>query len=561
MTGAGAGPGSAPAAGPAGFTRQAHLSRLEGGSFDVLVIGGGITGAGVALDASARGLRTALVERDDFGAGTSSRSSKLVHGGLRYLAQREYGLVVQALAERQRLLANASHLVRPLAFLLPVYGKGMKAAATARSVDAALWLYDLAGGARIGRFHRRRSPARALDRCPALRGEGLRCGFEFLDASADDARLTLTVARTAAIDHGCVVLNHADVTGLLKDRSGRVAGTALRVDVDGGHRELEVGAAAVVNATGVWAGDVAGLDERRSAPSLRPARGVHLAVAAGRVPGDVALVVSAGDGRSVFVVPWAGTGRVYIGTTDVDHEGPLASPTCTVEEAQYLLDAANRVLVEPLAVGDVVGAWAGLRPLVASPAGLPALASADLSRRHQLVRSPGGVWSVTGGKLTTYRRMAADTVDAVVASLGRGRRECPTARLPLRGARPIPSTTPSGLAPAIWRHLVSRYGSEAGNLAAMLRTDPDLARPLVPTLPYLAVEALYAVRYEMAATLDDVLARRTRCLPLATAESAEAADEIAGLVATELGWDGTRRRRQISSYRQAARAQLSGLRE
>ena len=548
-----------PRSGAAGFNRSNHLSRLEHGSFDVLVIGGGITGAGVALDASARGLRTAMVERDDLASGTSSRSSKLVHGGLRYLAQREYGLVAQALAERQRLLANAPHLVRPLAFLLPVYGRGVRAAVKARSVDAALWLYDLAGGARIGRLHRRRSAAAAVARCPALRPDELHQAFEFLDASVDDARLTLAVARTAAVDHGCVVLNHAAVAALLKDRSGRVVGAALRVQVGGGEREVEVRAAAVVNATGVWAGDLAALDEPGAAPALRPARGVHLAVPAGRVRGDVALVVSAGDGRSVFVVPWPGTGRVYIGTTDVDHDGSLDDAAPTAEEASYLLDAVNRVLAERLTRQDVVGAWAGLRPLVAGPGAGPGVPSADLSRRHRLVRSPGGVWSVTGGKLTTYRKMAADTVDAVEAELGRGPSRCPTARLALRGSGAVPSRPPASVAPAAWRHLVGRYGSEAGNVAALLQADPGLGRPLVPTLPYLAVEAVYAARYEMAETLDDVLARRTRCLPLAAAATGDAAEDVAELVGEELGWDASTRRAQALSLREAARAQLAGI--
>ena len=559
MTAGGTGRGVGSGGGAAAFTRVASLARLEEETFDVLVIGGGITGAGVALDASARGLRTALVEGADLGSGTSSRSSKLVHGGLRYLAQREYGLVAQALAERRRLLANAPHLVRPLAFLLPVYGHGLRAATTARSVDAGLWLYDLAGGARAGHVHHRRPPAAALARCPALRGEGLRVAFEFLDACADDARLTLAVARTAAVDHGCAVLNHATVTGLLKDASGRVHGACVRAGLDGGRRDVEVRADAVVNATGVWAGEVAALDDAGSAPALRPARGVHLAVPADRVPGEVALVVAAGDGRSVFVVPWAGTGRVYIGTTDVDHQGPLVEPAPTADEASYLLEAANRVLSEPLVLSDVVGAWAGLRPLVARGEGGGPVASADLSRRHQLVRSPGGVWSVTGGKLTTYRRMAADTVDAVVSWLGRGHRRCPTARLPLRGSGPVSGSPPPDVSATAWHHLLARYGSETGNLTAMLRSRPELAQPLVPTLPYLAVEAVYAARYEMAATLDDVLARRTRCLPLDAVASAEAAEDVAGLVGDELGWDGPTRRQEASSFRDLARAQLAGI--
>ena len=490
----------------------------------MLVIGGGITGAGVALDAASRGLRTALVERDDFGAGTSSKSSKLVHGGLRYLSQGDYGLVAQALAERQRLLQNAPHLVRPLPFLVPTYGNRAKT----RAISAALWTYDLIGGFRIGSLHRRLSVADTLARSPALRGDRLAGGLLYLDAYADDARLTLAIIRTAVLDHRAVAANHTPVRELLPG-AGAV--------VDAGGRAIEVRASVVVNATGVWAGTIAG----GGPATIRPAKGVHVTVPAALVPTEVALVLPVpADGRSIFVVPWPGTDRVYIGTTDTDYDGPLDSPTCTPEDTAYLLDAVNASLRTTLSAGDVVGDWAGLRPLVA---GAGSERSADLSRRHRVSRADGVV-TIAGGKLTTYRAMAADTVDEVQAVLGRPRTRSRTSTLALRGAG----------AGAGDDHLTSRYGSEARVVRALIAGDPSLAEPLVPTLPYQRAEALYAARYEMARTVDDVLARRTRSLILARDASVDAAAGVAELIGPELGWTDADAAAQVQAYRAGAEA-------
>ncbi len=512
------------------FDRGAALERLRTETFDLLVVGGGITGAGVALDAASRGVRTALVERNDFGSGTSSQSSKLVHGGLRYLSQGDYRLVAQALAERQRLLENAPHLVRPLPFLVPSYGSR----ARMRAVSSALWLYDLAGGFRIGHLHRRLSAADALVHTPSLRLDGLVGAHLYLDAHADDARLTLAVARTAVLDHGAVAANHTGVTGLLSGAGGRVDGANLRAD----GRDLAVRATVVVNAAGVWADELSG----DGAVSIRPAKGVHVTVPAARVQTDVALVVAVpSDGRSIFVVPWPGTERVYIGTTDTDYEGPLDAPMCTAGDVTYLLDAVNAALSTNLSPADVVGTWAGLRPLVA---GASSVRSADLSRRHRVSRSPQGVVTVAGGKLTTYRAMAADTVDQVESALGRPHAPSRTARLPLRGAMTGDTAD----------HLRGRYGSEARVVRAMVAADPTLAEPLVPTLPYLRAEAVYAARYEMAGSLDDVLSRRTRALILARDASVAAAGDVARLLAPELGWDHAETNAQVTAYVAGAEA-------
>lgn len=515
------------------FDRGQALDRLAAGQFDVLVVGGGITGAGVALDAASRGLRTALVEQDDFGSGTSSRSSKLVHGGLRYLSQGDYRLVAQALAERHRLLANAPHLVRPLPFLVPSYGSR----AGLRAVSSALWLYDLVGGFRIG-LHRRLSPADALARAPALRPAGLTGAHLYLDAQTDDARLTLAVARTAVLDHGAVAANHARVT--------RLEPGGARVEADG--QALEIDASIVVSAAGVWADRLAGAERA----SIRPAKGVHITVEAHRVPTDVALVLPVpADGRSVFVVPWPGTGRVYIGTTDTDYDGPLDEPRCTAVDVTYLLEAVNAALTTELRPADVVGTWAGLRPLVAD--GPPDRRSTDLSRRHRVSRTPEGLVTISGGKLTTYRAMAADTVDEVQLALGRRSGPCRTAALRLRGAGAEPGAL--GLDDRAAGHLAGRYGSEAGVVAAMMKADPSLAEPLVPTLPYLRAEAVHAVRYEMAMGVDDVLSRRTRALILARDASAAAAPAVADLLAAELGWPSTVALAEADRYRSAVEAE------
>jgi glycerol-3-phosphate dehydrogenase len=521
------------------FDRAQARARLTDETFDVLVIGGGITGSGVALDAAARGLRTALVERDDFASGTSSKSSKLVHGGLRYLQQKEYFLVYENLAERQRLLNNAPHLVKVLPFLIPLFGKGgVVNKALAKTYSTVLWMYDLTGGLRIRKRHKRLSIDEAAAHMPTLNRDLLAAAFLYYDAQADDARLTLTIARTAVLDHGAVALNYAPVTGLVKDASGRVTGARL---ADG----LEVRAEVVVNATGVWADDVRQLDEGVHPDTIRPAKGIHIALPWDKVRVDIAAVIPVPkDRRSIFVVPWGD--RVYLGTTDTDYTGPIDDPQCTPEDVDYIINALNLFVTEKVSVDDVLGTWAGLRPLV-KDAGSER--TADLSRRHTVNASASGMVTVTGGKLTTYRKMAEDTVDAVVKQLGRrGKlRRSPTKRLPLRGAAATEGDL--GLTPEVAEHLRSRFGSEARVVAAMLEADPELGRPLVPTLPYLRAEAVYAARYEMAYTLDDVLARRTRAVLLARDAADAAAVDVANLLASELGWTPDETEHQVTAFR------------
>jgi glycerol-3-phosphate dehydrogenase len=512
------------------FDRAAALARLADETFDVLIVGGGITGAGVALDAAGRGLHTALVEARDFASGTSSKSSKLVHGGLRYLQQKEFALVYENLAERQRLLDNAPHLVHVLPFLIPLFGKdGAVNKAVAKAYSTALWLYDVTGGVRIGRRHKRISTDEALAHMPTLRADRLVAGFLYYDAQADDARLTLAILRTA-VDHGAVAANYSPVTGLLHGADGRVLGARL---ADG----TEVRASVVVNAAGVWADKVRALDEPQRAGTLRPAKGVHLTVPWDKVRCDIAAVVPVPrDRRSIFVVPWGD--RVYLGTTDTDYTGPLEDPECTSEDVDYILGAINAAITSPISRDDVLGTWAGLRPLVAAAR---SERTADLSRRHAVSTSPSGVVTVTGGKLTTYRKMAADTVDAVQPLLGRSKlRRSPTRHMRLHGA--------DGSDRIEDEHLRGRYGGDARVLQAMVSANPALAEPLVEGLPYSKAEAVYAARYEMAWTLDDVLSRRTRALLLGRDAAVAAAPAVAALIGPELGWDETEQARQAAAF-------------
>jgi glycerol-3-phosphate dehydrogenase len=567
--------GPRPGQGPSGFRRDEALRRLEGERFDVLVVGGGVTGAGVALDAASRGLRTALVEKGDFASGTSSKSSKMVHGGIRYLQQREIRLVYENLAERQRLLENAPHLVSPLPFLIPLFGRdGVVSKTVARSYATALWLYDLTGGIRIGSRHRRVGKAEALAHLPTLRTDHLVAGFLYFDARADDVRLTLALVRTAVLDYGAVAANYSPVVSFLADEGGRVEGVRVRpavrlaeADAAGEKAEdhdIDVRATVVVNAAGVWADDVRALDEHAYPHSIRPAKGVHVTVPAAKLPCDIAAVVPVRkDKRSVFVVPWPEAELVYVGTTDTDYSGPLDDPACTPEDVDYLLSAVNAVTTSALTRADVTGVWAGLRPLLAPPESGPHQSerTSDLSRRHMVRTSPHGVVTVTGGKLTTYRKMAEDAMAEVVPMLPAGAvaKRCVTKKLRLRGApRPGGGLPGAGASPPgpVQAHLQARYGTEVGAVLAVAEGRPELLEPVIEGLPYLGAEVVYAARAEMAVTLDDVLSRRTRALPMDARRSADAAAAVAELLAPELGWTPEEVAERAASFAGAALAEL-----
>ncbi len=413
--------------------------RPDGEPFDVLVIGGGITGVGVALDAAARGLRTALVERDDFASGTSSKSSKMIHGGLRYLQNGDVRLVYEALRERRRLMRNAPHLVEVLPFMIPILTKdGVVSKKVAKALGSAMWMYDLTGGWRIGKLHKRVSGDEAGRHFPTTHLDKLSAGYLYYDAGADDARLTLTVARTAA-QRGAVIVNRCGVVDITTDPDGRANGATVRADDE----LIHVPARCVVNAAGVWADEVRALDEGSDPHSIRPAKGVHVTIPWEKVRNDIAVIIPVrSDKRSLFLVPWGeqpdGTFRhVYVGTTDTDTDEPLDDPQCTSDDIDYVLTALNEALTETVTRDDITGVWAGMRPLVKSASAEGDSAkTADLSRRHQVAISESGVVRVNGGKLTTYREMAEDTVDVVVRQLDAPRRtrRSATRRLSLFGA-------------------------------------------------------------------------------------------------------------------------------
>jgi len=536
------------------FNRSDALRRLESTDFDVVVIGGGITGVGCALDAASRGLRVALIERDDFASGTSSKSSKLVHGGIRYLQQGDVRLVYEALAERQILRRNAPHLVKVLPFLIPIFStKGVVNRKLARAMGTAMWMYDLTGGLRIGKMHKRVSKKQALEWFPTLPADKLMPSYLYYDAEADDARLVVTVARTAALRFGATLVNRTEVVGLQKDSNGNVNGVTVKAD----GRTFTVSTKAVVNAAGVWSDDVRALDEAEHPPSIRPAKGVHITVPWSKVRNTVAAVIPVpGDKRSVFVVPWGQF--TFVGTTDTDYTGPIDDPQCNEDDVEYLLRALNGSITETVTTDDILGTWAGLRPLVADPEASGR--TADLSRRHKVRRSDSGVVTITGGKLTTYREMAADTIDEVLSEvldadrITRFRRRSKTKHIKIHGANGYEelvdsADTISPLGGDQVRRLADRYGSDATTVLAIAESDQSLAEPLVPGLHYLRAEAIFAVRYEMATTVDDILSRRTRARLETRDASADAAAAVAELLAPELGWDEAEQARQVADYR------------
>lgn len=544
---------------PRPFVRASSLASLRDGEFDLTVIGGGITGAGVALDAAARGMRVALVEAGDFASGTSSKSSKLVHGGLRYLQQGEIGLVYEALAERQRLLRNAPHLVKVLPFLIPMFGSGgALPAKVARVLGMAMWGYDLTGGMRVGKLHERLDHDAALDYMPTLPPDRLVSAYLYYDAAADDARLVLAVLRTASLEFGAACANHVRAIGLHKDHLGIVDGVEVMPTEPGDGPAFTVRTRSVVNAAGVWSDEVRTLDEGSDPDSIRPAKGIHITVPWSKVRNRIAAVIPVPkDRRSVFVIP--NGDLTYIGTTDTDHDGPIDDPQCNRADVDYLLAAINAACTEEITTDDIVGSWAGLRPLVKSAS---SGRTADLSRRHRVSVSDSGVVTITGGKLTTYREMAADTVDEVVASVLARRpgfagydRSC-THELPLRGAAGHDTVHRAAevypaVAPGHLDHLAGRYGGEARVLMALVQADPSLGEPLVEGLPYLKAEAVFAVRHEMARSVDDVLSRRTRARLLGRDDSAAAAPAVARLIADEMGWDVDAASASAAEYRRS----------
>jgi glycerol-3-phosphate dehydrogenase len=527
--------------------RSDDVGRLVDTPWDVVVVGGGVVGAGALLDATSRGLRAALIEQDDIAAGTSSRSSRLIHGGLRYLEQVHVPLVLEALAERRRLLRNAPHLVTLQALLFPIYGIPFLHKAF---YDAGLTLYDILGARHDGGWHRRLDRAETLEIAPRLRHDGLRGGLLYHDGMEDDARFTLAVLRTAlAGDAESLAITRVRATGIEPASSGDPLRTLRARDLTSGS-DLEIRTRAVVDATGAWAADPAHPFDGASMRIL-PSRGAHLVIPRSRIPASAGLTIRV-PGKVVFFVPWPD--HWLVGTTDALYEGPIDHPAAAGWEVDELLTTINETLDVDLRRDDVVGTFAGLRPLIAPSAG----STVKASREHRVTVDPNGVVRIGGGKYTTYRVMARDVIDGALGRDEARRRPSATADLRLIGAADraelgriavglgaIPEVATAH--PEAARRLVDRHGTEAAAVAVLGR-ELDLLRPLVPGRPFLEAEVAWSVRNELALSVDDVLSRRFRLSPELADRGAQVAPCVASIMAQELGWSDDRCRVEAETY-------------
>jgi len=539
-------------------TRAANVQRFQRDKFDIAIVGGGITGAGIARDAALRGLSVALVEKGDFGSGTSSRSSRMIHGGLRYLRQRHISLVRESLRERGVLLKIAPHLARPFPFLLPIYGGGLE---ERLQLKLGLTAYDLLAGRRALEHHRMLSRGEVLREEPALSPDGLQGALRYFDCVVHDARLTLATARSAA-RQGAAVANYVQATSLEREEQ-RVVGIHFR-DLLSGRTGL-LRAAVVVNAAGPWC------DELRAMtglpPMLRPSKGVHIVLPRHRLP-VTNIVIFFHNDRGLFAVPkedWT-----YVGTTDTDYHGDPGQARADAADVAYVLEAANKAFPgRAIVPGDVVSTWAGVRPLVAEE-GSPT--PSDVSRDYEIESEPPGLVSIAGGKLTTYRSMAQDLLDRLVAAEGRrldwSHRPCSTAELPLPGgdvegfeiyAEGAVAALEEGwgLPPAVASRLVRTYGTEHVKILAYGLRDKRLLEPLASGSAVLRAEALYAAEEEMAVTLEDFLARRTDLMLFDRDRGLHVAPLVVRLMGSVVGWGWRGRREQLRRYREAVAAMMA----
>jgi len=522
--------------------RAAAWERLDGGFVDVLVVGGGVTGAGIALDAVTRGLSTAVVEARDFASGTSSRSSKLIHGGLRYLEQMDFRLVREALLERELMLTRlAPHLVRPVSFLYPLTRHAWERA----YVGAGLVLYDLMGGSRtLPRCrHLTRTGARAI--APALRRGALVGGIRYYDAQCDDARHTLTLIRTAAA-YGATARCSTEVVGFVKE-GDRVVAAELR-DTETGETGV-VRTGVVINSTGVWTDDVQCLADSRGEFRVRASKGIHLVVPRDRISSETGIILRT-EKSVLFVIPWGD--HWIIGTTDEDWHYAKAHPAASRTDIEYVLSHVNRVLAVPLMPADISGVYAGLRPLLSGEEEV----TSQLSREHAISRSPRGMISVAGGKYTTYRIMARDAVDAAVVELGRRAPRCVTDSIPLLGADGYHALANQAeslsdeLGLPRWRidHLLGRYGSLVREVLELAIEDRRWMEPVPGAGTYLMAEIRYAATHEGALHLDDVLTRRTRISIETPHRGLDSMKPVAAVLGDVLGWDDEQLTREIAAY-------------
>ena len=552
------------------IAREQAVEALSSEPFDVVVIGGGITGAGVALDAASRGYSVALVEREDYASGTSSRSSKLVHGGLRYLQQFDVGLVREALLERQLMVALAPHLVRPLKMVVPAF----EGARLDRAVGVGLNMYDVLSIDKLrGRWRRRGAEGReeadgsaewsperhrtisgeeVVELLPALAAREPSSGYLFYDCQTDDVRLVLTVLGEAE-RFGAICANRLEVVELVEE-DGRAAGVVVQDGEEGGR--FTIRAANVVNATGVWADRIRPeeLHDAAEVPTIRPSRGTHVTVSKERLPVQAGAIVPAGSGRSIFALPWLGS--VLLGTTDNDYDGDIDHVRPPEEDVHYLLEATNDFFASDLGSEDVTGAYAGVRPLISRS---DAKKSVDISRKAELYETSSGLITITGGKLTTWRRMAKMAVDRMVEREDR-EAPCRTEEIPLgQAVEPAELPLVEGVPEASREALAARYGHAAHDVLALAGQRGELAQPIVPGRPDLLAEAVFAAQREQARDVADVLLRRTRLGLLAARElcapGAEIPERVAGAMAAERGWDAARTRAEAQRFREQAAAE------
>lgn len=526
------------ACGNQGRDRAEKLARLED-AYDLLIIGGGATGLGTAVDAATRGYKTALVEAGDFAQATSSRATKLVHGGVRYLASGQIHLVYEALRERKRMLKNAPHLVHPLGFITPAYswfdipyfGTGLK-------------LYDLLSGSSSMGPTKILSAEETLQQIPAIQRRGLKGGVLYYDGQFDDARFALALARTAE-DRGALVLNYVRCTALLKT-SGRVDGAVL-TDVETGNA-FRLRTKAAINAGGIFVDSVRQMDNASVPNLLAVSRGTHIVVSAAALGKDTAIMVpKTGDGRVVFAIPWLGS--VVIGTTDVPARGAEIEPGHEATEIDYLMETINPYLARPITKADIVSVFSGLRPLIRGNAAT----TSKLSREHSIEISESGMVTIAGGKWTTYRRMAEDVIDFAIGKGLLEKRRCVSATTKLHGAGELHESG-NLQGGSIHSAQFAHYGSDAVKIVSIVDEDPAMSTKLDEALPFVVAEAVYGVREEMARTLEDVLARRTRALFLNARAAQRAAPLVAKALAKELGHDSAWAQRQIERFEKLAKA-------
>ena len=503
------------------------------GYWDMIIAGGGATGLGVAVDAATRGYSVLLLEQSDFAKGTSSRSTKLVHGGVRYLQQGNVSLVLEALRERGLLLQNAPHLVRNQSFIVPnydwwegpFYGVGMK-------------VYDMLAG-KLG-FGKSKvlSLGKTMEALPTIEPKGLRGGVIYHDGQFDDSRLAINLAQTAA-DNGAILVNYMQVTGLMKSND-MIDGVKVKDMLSG--EEFRINGRVVINATGAFTDTLLKMDDKNAESIISPSQGIHLVLDKHFLPGDSAIMVPhTDDGRVLFAVPWYG--KVVVGTTDTPVDTPELEPKALEEEIEFVLKHAKQYLTGNPTRKDVRSVFAGLRPLVKADG---ASGTASLSRDHTLIISLTGLVTITGGKWTTYRKMAQDVVDQASTVAGLNRRDCITETLRIHGwLKSVNSEEP-----------LHYYGSDRLAINKMIEEKPELGQPLHERLPYLKAEVVWAVRNEMAMTIEDVLSRRTRALLLDARASVEIAPEVAGLMAQEAGFDAEWQQQQVKEYTDLAAAYI-----